>query len=136
VRKYQTDPGPEDYVLFVNKKAIGVIETKREEERHRLTAHEAQTEDYAAAKLKGVPVRRCGKNCWRSGVSMYQGDFKCMNIALIGRIDRAATQFKPTLSKPVLPNLDRIASCLHPRFTPDSTCHKIAGRGISRKIDL
>ncbi len=54
VREYQTDAGPADYVLFVDKKAIGVIEAKREEEGQRLTAHEAQTEDYAAATLKWI----------------------------------------------------------------------------------
>ena len=32
VREYQTDIGPADYVLFVAKKAIGVIEAKRVEE--------------------------------------------------------------------------------------------------------
>ena len=32
VREYQTDVGPADYVLFVDKKAVGVIEAKREEE--------------------------------------------------------------------------------------------------------
>ena len=31
VREYQTDVGPADYVLFVDKKAVGVIEAKREE---------------------------------------------------------------------------------------------------------
>jgi type I restriction enzyme, R subunit len=54
VREYQTDVGPADYVLFVNKKAVGVIEAKRAEEGQHLTAHEAQTEGYAAAKLKWV----------------------------------------------------------------------------------
>ncbi|MCR4303073.1 MAG: DEAD/DEAH box helicase family protein [Gallionella sp.] len=54
VREYQTDVGPADYVLFVDKKAVGVIEAKREEEGQRLTAHEGQTEGYAAAKLKWV----------------------------------------------------------------------------------
>ena len=54
VREYQTDAGPADYVLFVDKKAIGVIEAKREEEGQRLTAHETQTEDYAAATLKWI----------------------------------------------------------------------------------
>ncbi len=54
VREYQTDVGPADYVLFVDKKAVGVIEAKREEEGQRLTAHESQTEGYAAAKLKWV----------------------------------------------------------------------------------
>ncbi|MDP2029895.1 MAG: type I restriction-modification enzyme R subunit C-terminal domain-containing protein [Thiobacillus sp.] len=52
VREYQTDVGPADYVLFVDKKAVGVIEAKREEEGQRLTAHEAQTEGYATARLK------------------------------------------------------------------------------------
>lgn len=54
VREFQTDVGPADYVLFVNKKAVGVIEAKREEEGQRLTQHETQTEGYAAAKLKWV----------------------------------------------------------------------------------
>ncbi|HNO75476.1 MAG TPA: type I restriction-modification enzyme R subunit C-terminal domain-containing protein [Nitrosomonas mobilis] len=54
VREYQTDVGPADYVLFVDKKAVGVIEAKREEEGQRLTAHETQTEGYAAARLKWV----------------------------------------------------------------------------------
>jgi len=54
VREYQTDVGPADYVLFVDKKAVGVIETKREEEGQRLTAHETQTGGYAAARLKWV----------------------------------------------------------------------------------
>jgi len=54
VREYQTDVGPADYVLFVDRKAVGVIEAKREEEGQRLTAHETQTEGYAAARLKWV----------------------------------------------------------------------------------
>lgn len=54
VREYQTDIGPADYVLFMDKKAVGVIEAKRPEEAQRLTAHESQTEAYAAARLKWV----------------------------------------------------------------------------------
>lgn len=54
VREYVTDVGPADYVLFVNKRAVGVIEVKREEEGHRLTVHEGQTEGYAGARLKWV----------------------------------------------------------------------------------
>lgn len=54
VREYRTDVGPADYVLFVNRKAVGVIEAKREEEGHRLTVHESQTEGYAEAKLKWI----------------------------------------------------------------------------------
>ncbi len=52
VREYLTDVGPADYVLFVGSKPCGVIEAKREEEGHRLTIHEPQTENYAHAKLK------------------------------------------------------------------------------------
>ena len=54
VREYQTDIGPADYVLFMDKKAVGVIEAKRPEEAQRLTAHESQTEAYTAARLKWV----------------------------------------------------------------------------------
>ena len=52
VREYQTDIGPADYVLFVDKKPVGIIEAKREEEAVHLTMHEEQSEGYAAAKLK------------------------------------------------------------------------------------
>jgi len=52
VKEYQTDVGFADYVLFVDGKACGVIEAKREEEGHKLTTHEDQTEGYATAKLK------------------------------------------------------------------------------------
>ena len=54
VREYPTDIGPVDYVLFVDRKPVGLIEAKREEEGHRLTVHESQAEAYAAAKLKYV----------------------------------------------------------------------------------
>ncbi len=54
VREYQTDVGPADYVLFVNRQPVGVIEAKKETEGVRLTTHETQTADYAAAKLKWV----------------------------------------------------------------------------------
>lgn len=37
VREYQTDIGPADYILFVDRKPVGIIEAKREEEGHRLT---------------------------------------------------------------------------------------------------
>jgi type I restriction enzyme, R subunit len=52
VREYQTDVGPADYVLFVDRKAVGVIEAKKATEGHRITMHEDQTAGYAAAKLK------------------------------------------------------------------------------------
>jgi type I restriction enzyme, R subunit len=54
VREYRTDVGPADYVLFLNKKPVGIIEAKREEEGIRLTTHEDQATEYAAAKLKYI----------------------------------------------------------------------------------
>ncbi|OQY16076.1 MAG: restriction endonuclease subunit R [Desulfobacteraceae bacterium 4572_35.1] len=54
VREYQTDAGPADYVLFVDKKAVGVIEAKRKEVAEKLTVVETQTEGYANATLKWV----------------------------------------------------------------------------------
>ncbi|AYH43622.1 DEAD/DEAH box helicase family protein [Azoarcus sp. DN11] len=54
VREYQTDVGPADYVLFVDKKAVGVIEAKKEELGHKITEVEEQTEGYSVAKLKWV----------------------------------------------------------------------------------
>src|SRR5690348_4798237 len=52
IREYQTDIGPADYVLFVDKKAVGVIEAKKEELGQNLTPVEDQTEGYSKAKLK------------------------------------------------------------------------------------
>lgn len=52
VREYQTDVGPADYVLFVDRKPVGVIEAKKEEEGQRLTVVEDQSYGYAQAKLK------------------------------------------------------------------------------------
>jgi type I restriction enzyme, R subunit len=52
IREWQTDVGPADYVLFVDKKPVGIIEAKREEEGVKLTVHEDQSSDYAKAKVK------------------------------------------------------------------------------------
>lgn len=54
VREYQTDVGPADFVLFVDKQAVGVIEAKKEELGQNLTTAEGQTRGYATAKLKWV----------------------------------------------------------------------------------
>ncbi len=54
IREYPTDTGPADYVLFVNKKAVGVIEAKRESKAENITTVEDQTDGYASAKLKWV----------------------------------------------------------------------------------
>ncbi len=52
VREYQTDMGPADYVLFVDRKPVGIIEAKREDEGHRITVVEEQSSGYASANLK------------------------------------------------------------------------------------
>jgi type I restriction enzyme R subunit len=54
VREYPTDIGPADYVLFVDHRAVGVIEAKLEEWGHKITTVEEQAEGYAAAALKWV----------------------------------------------------------------------------------
>jgi len=50
VREYPTDTGPVDYALFVDRKAVGVIEAKKDGAV--LSNHEEQTEDYAKSKFK------------------------------------------------------------------------------------
>ena len=52
VREYPTDTGPADYVLFINREAVGVIEAKPDAAGVHLTQVEAQTARYAHAKLK------------------------------------------------------------------------------------
>ena len=52
VTEYQTEVGPADYVLFVDKKPVGIIEAKRIEEAVHFSEHETQSEGYASAKLK------------------------------------------------------------------------------------
>lgn len=54
VWEYQTDVGPADYALFVDKNAVGIIEAKREEEGQNITVVEERSGEYAAAKLKWV----------------------------------------------------------------------------------
>ncbi len=52
VREYQTDAGPADYLLFVDKKPVGVIEAKEANKGFQLTQVEDQSTEYAQAKLK------------------------------------------------------------------------------------
>lgn len=52
IREYPTDSGPADYVLFVDRKPVGVIEAKRDESGQNLSTHEVQTERYANSTLK------------------------------------------------------------------------------------
>ena len=54
VREYQTDIGPADYVLFADRRPVGVVEAKPDSWGARLTTVELQSEGYATAKLKWV----------------------------------------------------------------------------------
>ena len=54
VREYSTDAGPADYVLFVDRAAVGVIEAKPENWGQKLTVVEEQSARYATAQLKWV----------------------------------------------------------------------------------
>ncbi len=57
IREFRTDAGPCDYLLFVNRKPVGVIEAKKEGVQ--LTGIEAQTRDYAdkLPKWANPPLR-------------------------------------------------------------------------------
>ena len=52
VREYSTDVGPADYVLFINKNPVGVVEAKPEHWGQKITTVEDQSGGYAAANLK------------------------------------------------------------------------------------
>lgn len=52
VTEYRTDTGPVDYLLFIDKKPIGIVEAKKAEEGVRLTMVEDQSLRYAEGKLK------------------------------------------------------------------------------------
>ena len=52
VREYPTDTGPADYVLFIHRSAVGVIEAKKDAAGEKLTVVEDQTVRYATANLK------------------------------------------------------------------------------------
>ncbi|MCX4026800.1 DEAD/DEAH box helicase family protein [Spartinivicinus marinus] len=54
VREYQTNIGPADYVLFVDKQAVGVIEAKPATWGEKITTVEEQSQGYAKAALKWV----------------------------------------------------------------------------------
>ena len=54
VREYQTSVGPADYVLFVDKTPVGVVEAKPENWGQNITVVEEQSGGYASANLKWV----------------------------------------------------------------------------------
>lgn len=52
IKEYQTDVGPADYILFVDRKPVGIVEAKKEEVGQNLSTVEEQSSGYANAKLK------------------------------------------------------------------------------------
>ncbi|MCK6542450.1 DEAD/DEAH box helicase family protein [bacterium] len=52
IREYPTDSGPADYILFVDREPVGVIEAKSEEKGELLSAVEEQSYRYATGQLK------------------------------------------------------------------------------------
>ena len=52
IREYQVENKFVDYALFVDKKPVGIIEAKKEEEGHKLTVAEDQAKEYSVGKLK------------------------------------------------------------------------------------
>jgi type I restriction enzyme R subunit len=57
VREYPTAVGPADYLLFVDRQPVGIVEAKRDEAGATLSATDVQTAAYAGAALKGLPIR-------------------------------------------------------------------------------
>ena len=52
VREFYTSTGPVDYLLFVDRKPVGVIEAKKAEEGQNMSVHEAQSARYATSGIK------------------------------------------------------------------------------------
>ena len=52
VREFTTDSGPVDYLLFVDRKPVGIIEAKKSAEGQNMTVFEAQSERYATSSIK------------------------------------------------------------------------------------
>ncbi|MCL2093572.1 MAG: DEAD/DEAH box helicase family protein [Treponema sp.] len=52
VREFYTDTGPVDYLLFVDRKPVGMIEAKKAEEGQNITTHEKQSKRYIKSGIK------------------------------------------------------------------------------------
>jgi hypothetical protein len=65
VREYPTDTGPADYVLFVNRNAVGVIEAKKDSAGENLTATEARPSATPPPTSNGARTTRRCASCSR-----------------------------------------------------------------------
>lgn len=52
VREYPTDSGPADYLLFIDRQPVGVIEAKRDEAGEHITTVESQIARYAVVNRR------------------------------------------------------------------------------------
>ena len=66
VREYHTDAGPADYILFIDRQPVGVLEAKKPEEGEKFTVHEEQAEGYANAKLRWTIDKQTLPFCYLS----------------------------------------------------------------------
>lgn len=55
VREYPTDSGPVDYLLFVDREPVAIIEAKEENFGYKLNTVEEQSARYADSELKHIP---------------------------------------------------------------------------------
>ena len=60
VREYQTDVGPADYVLFVDKKPVGVVEAKPEDWGQKITTVDC------SPRVEHLPTGKEGLGAFRS----------------------------------------------------------------------
>ncbi len=54
VRELHTDTGPGDYIVFLDRNPVGVIEAKKDEAGQNITVVEEQSGRYASSKLPGI----------------------------------------------------------------------------------
>ena len=52
VREFHTDTGPVDYLLFLDRKPVGIVEAKKDDEGQNITSHETQSIRYAESSTK------------------------------------------------------------------------------------
>jgi len=93
VREYGTDIEPADYVLFADKKPVGIIEAKRAEEGARLTMHEEQSEGYAAAKLKYIVQHHKLPFVYESTEETNPNEYKVKETAPVARNEKVLIEF-------------------------------------------
>jgi type I site-specific restriction endonuclease len=72
VREYDTDAGPADYILFVDRVPVGVIEAKKPEEAEKFAVHESQPETYAASRSR-MPRIWMKRSCTQRSVRSRRG---------------------------------------------------------------